>query len=112
MLVGRGAAEATDQSRAWRHGVSLFGELKYPAGFERFDYVNPDPPKLGLTPRGLGEVHPIERCARLNVDFSIVRTALELAGRSRDVPCRARRDRTARGENPHFGALDAPNPRP
>ena len=31
----------------WRHGLSLFGELKYPAGFERFDYVNPDAPKGG-----------------------------------------------------------------
>ena len=31
----------------WRHGLSLFGELKYPAGFERFDYVNPEAPKGG-----------------------------------------------------------------
>ena len=31
----------------WRHGLSLFGDLKYPAGFERFDYVNPDAPKGG-----------------------------------------------------------------
>ncbi len=31
----------------WSHGLSLFGELKYPAGFERFDYVNPDAPKGG-----------------------------------------------------------------
>jgi microcin C transport system substrate-binding protein len=32
---------------AWRHGVSLFGDLKYPAGFARFDYVNADAPKGG-----------------------------------------------------------------
>ena len=31
----------------WRHGVSLFGDLKYPAGFTRYDYVNPDAPKAG-----------------------------------------------------------------
>jgi microcin C transport system substrate-binding protein len=31
----------------WRHGLSLFGELKYPAGFKRFDYVNPNAPKGG-----------------------------------------------------------------
>jgi microcin C transport system substrate-binding protein len=31
----------------WRHGLSLFGELKYPAGFKRFDYVNPEAPKGG-----------------------------------------------------------------
>ena len=29
------------------HGVSTFGELKYPAGFKHFDYVNPDAPKGG-----------------------------------------------------------------
>src|ERR1700761_6716364 len=32
---------------AWRHGLSLFGDLKYPADFKRFDYVNPDAPKGG-----------------------------------------------------------------
>jgi microcin C transport system substrate-binding protein len=30
-----------------RHGWSTFGDLKYPAGFEHFDYVNPDAPKGG-----------------------------------------------------------------
>jgi microcin C transport system substrate-binding protein len=30
-----------------RHGLSPFGELKYPAGFSHFDYVNPDAPKGG-----------------------------------------------------------------
>lgn len=31
----------------WRHGLSLFGEIKYPADFKHFDYVNPDAPKGG-----------------------------------------------------------------
>lgn len=31
----------------WTHGLSLFGDVKYPAGFKRFDYVNPDAPKGG-----------------------------------------------------------------
>ena len=30
-----------------RHGLSVFGDLKYPAGFQHFDYVNPDAPKGG-----------------------------------------------------------------
>lgn len=30
-----------------RHGLSVFGDLKYPAGFKHFDYVNPDAPKGG-----------------------------------------------------------------
>lgn len=30
-----------------RHGLSIFGNLKYPADFKHFDYVNPDAPKGG-----------------------------------------------------------------
>jgi microcin C transport system substrate-binding protein len=33
---------------AWRHALSLFGDVKYPADFKRFDYVNPDAPKGGV----------------------------------------------------------------
>ncbi|TGD96145.1 extracellular solute-binding protein [Methylobacterium nonmethylotrophicum] len=32
----------------WRHGLSLLGEPKYPAGFTHFDYADPDAPKGGL----------------------------------------------------------------
>jgi len=32
---------------AERHGISAFGDLKYPPGFPHFDYVNPDAPKGG-----------------------------------------------------------------
>ncbi len=36
------------------HGISVFGDLKYPSGFKHFDYVNPDAPKGGtLTVWGL-----------------------------------------------------------
>ena len=31
----------------WRHGLSLFGELKYPPGFAHFEYVNSKAPKGG-----------------------------------------------------------------
>jgi microcin C transport system substrate-binding protein len=40
-----GAALGDDET--WRHGVSLFGDLKYPPGFTHFDYVNADAPKGG-----------------------------------------------------------------
>jgi microcin C transport system substrate-binding protein len=30
-----------------RHGLSIFGDLKYPADFKHFDYVNPNAPKGG-----------------------------------------------------------------
>jgi microcin C transport system substrate-binding protein len=32
---------------AWHHGLSLFGDLKYPADFPHFDYVNAKAPKGG-----------------------------------------------------------------
>jgi microcin C transport system substrate-binding protein len=42
-----GSAQA-QPAPAWRHALSLFGDIKYPADFKRFDYVNPDAPKGGL----------------------------------------------------------------
>ena len=36
------------QEREWRHGLSLFGELKYSPGFKHFDYVNASAPKGGI----------------------------------------------------------------
>jgi len=41
------AAEAPAPEKIWRHGASLFGDLKYPAGFQHFDYVNANAPKAG-----------------------------------------------------------------
>ena len=43
--VGIDAALAQEQD--WRHGLSLFGELKYPADFAHYAYVNPNAPKGG-----------------------------------------------------------------
>lgn len=34
------------------HGISAFGDLKYPEGFAHFDYVNPDAPKGGIWSTG------------------------------------------------------------
>jgi microcin C transport system substrate-binding protein len=43
-----GTAEAQSAGDLpWRHALSLFGDIKYPADFKRFDYVNPDAPKGG-----------------------------------------------------------------
>ena len=38
---------ARAQQETWQHGLSLFGELKYPDGFKHFDYVNVAAPKGG-----------------------------------------------------------------
>lgn len=40
-------AGAKAQDKVWRHGLSLFGDVQYPAGFNHFAYVNPDAPKGG-----------------------------------------------------------------
>ena len=40
-------ALAQNSEPQWRHGLSLFGDLKYPPGFSYFDYVNPQAPKGG-----------------------------------------------------------------
>jgi len=42
LCLGAASADA-----AARHGISAFGDLKYPADFTHFDYVNPDAPKGG-----------------------------------------------------------------
>ncbi len=41
-------APAAAAEPVWRHALSLFGDVKYPADFKRFDYVNPDAPKGGV----------------------------------------------------------------
>jgi microcin C transport system substrate-binding protein len=43
---GLAAAQGTPDAK-WRHGMSLFGDVKYPEGFKQFDYVNPNAPKAG-----------------------------------------------------------------
>jgi len=45
-LLGPAAAQAPAPP-AWKHGLSLFGVLKYPEGFKNFDYVNPAAPQGG-----------------------------------------------------------------
>jgi microcin C transport system substrate-binding protein len=42
------AAAAGEEAGGESHGMSSFGDLKYPADFQRFDYINPDAPKGGL----------------------------------------------------------------
>ncbi len=41
------AASPTAGAAEKRHGVSIFGDLKYPPDFKHFDYVNPNAPKSG-----------------------------------------------------------------
>jgi microcin C transport system substrate-binding protein len=45
--TSRAEAQEKRASLVWRHGVSLFGDLKYPSGFKQFDYVNANAPRGG-----------------------------------------------------------------
>jgi microcin C transport system substrate-binding protein len=46
---GASAASAqTAQQAEWKHGLSLFGEIKYPPNFPHFEYVNPKAPQGGM----------------------------------------------------------------
>jgi microcin C transport system substrate-binding protein len=44
--LGLVSARAADEIES--HGISAFGDLKYPADFRQFDYVNPEAPKGGV----------------------------------------------------------------
>ena len=41
-------AQSATEGLEWRHALSLFGDIKYPADFKHFDYVNPNAPKGGV----------------------------------------------------------------
>jgi microcin C transport system substrate-binding protein len=45
--LGLAAVLASPLAAEPKHGLSIFGDLKYPADFKHFDYVNPDAPKGG-----------------------------------------------------------------
>ena len=46
--IGLGSlSRAEAQAKTWQHGLSLFGDIKYPEGFKHFDYVNPQAPQGG-----------------------------------------------------------------
>lgn len=47
LAFGLMAGAASPLGAEPRHGLSIFGDLKYPADFKHFDYVNPDAPKGG-----------------------------------------------------------------
>ena len=55
--------QARAEEAAWRHGVSLFGDLRYQPGFKNFDYVNPAAPKGGVvrlgTPGSYDNFNPV-----------------------------------------------------
>jgi microcin C transport system substrate-binding protein len=46
--ISPAVAQTASGEPAWRHALSAFGDVKYPAGFKHFDYANPAAPKIGV----------------------------------------------------------------
>ena len=52
LKAGQQPAQAkASQALPWKHGVCLLGDLKYPANFKQFDYVNANVKRGGLVRR-------------------------------------------------------------
>ena len=66
---------ARAQSPEWRHGLSLFDDVKYPPGFKQFDYVNAQAPKGGVV--RISEVGTFDN---FNIAVGNVRGSLEAYG--------------------------------
>ena len=47
ILLFTSAHAESDETIIKAHGISAFGDLKYPEGFPHFDYVNPNAPRGG-----------------------------------------------------------------
>lgn len=47
-LNAAGPLAALAQTAEWKHGLSLFGDVRYAPGFKNFEYVNPAAPKGGV----------------------------------------------------------------
>lgn len=47
-LVASAQAQDAPGGLKWRHAISTFGDIKYPADFKRYDYVNPVAPRGGV----------------------------------------------------------------
>jgi microcin C transport system substrate-binding protein len=66
---------ALAQSPEWRHALSLFDDVKYPAGFKQFDYVNAKAPKAGVV-----RISEIGTFDNFNIAVGSVRGSLEAFG--------------------------------
>jgi microcin C transport system substrate-binding protein len=70
------ALPAAAQDAPWTNGISVIGQLKYPPGFKRFDYVNPDAPKGGtlrLTETGtFDNLNPVVNKGNLATSVGLV----------------------------------------
>lgn len=74
----------------WRHALSNFGDIKYPADFKRYDYVNPDAPTGGVVRMfDLGtfdNFNPVIQGVKGSLAGGVMQTIETLTTRSLDEP--------------------------
>lgn len=88
-LVLSGQGRAQDSAEVIQsHGYSYFGELKYPADYPHFDYVNPDAPKGGemalAAPGTFDSLNPYTRKGRPAALTSVMYESLLAEGAPAD----------------------------
>ncbi|SEN64838.1 microcin C transport system substrate-binding protein [Gemmobacter aquatilis] len=89
LALGLGATLARAEEKVIvAHGISTFGDLKYPADFKHLDYVNPDAPKGGeiseWTMGGFDSMNPFSVKGRAGALSSIMLETL-LAGTADEI---------------------------
>jgi len=90
-LVTTGAAQAEETITS--HGYSFYGDLKYPADYTHFDYVNPNAPKGGeIAMAAVGtfdSMHPYTRKGKAGALSSVMYESLLGEGTSASAPADA-----------------------
>jgi len=82
------AAQGTGSAGEWRHGLALMDEPRYPQGFPRFDYVNPDAPKGGTvrmsTPGTFDNFNPVVSGVKGRIAAAVAFVFEQLTAPARD----------------------------
>lgn len=80
VALGARAESESEETIVHSHGYSFFGDLKYPADYSHFDYVNPDAPKGGeisfATTGTFDSMNPYARKGRAGVLSSMIYESL------------------------------------
>ena len=107
-FVNVNGARAQAEGEKWKHALSLFGEIKYPADFRHYDYVNPNAPKGGVARQiaipvaNVYALYARETGHGMTFDLDGAKPSVQAKGESEAVPTSAKPP----------AALPAPSPDP
>lgn len=90
LCFGCATVLAAQEKTTTSHGYSFYGDLKYPADYTHFDYVNPDAPKGGEISLGVvgtfDSMHPYTRKGRAAALSTVMYESLLGEGVNADAP--------------------------